>query len=111
MVIQLHTAPLAHAPLPHANTLTCSALLHALRRAPYDPTRSVLFADLCSFTSMCGVLAPGVVMSFLNALFSAWDDLVEAHGVYKVGRAEGPAACACVAGGRLHMWGVVGERG
>ncbi|KAL6761680.1 guanylate cyclase [Haematococcus lacustris] len=52
--------------------------------ARYHPEVTIMFADLVSFTSMCSVLGAPVVMSFLNTLFCAFDDLCDKHGVYKV---------------------------
>ncbi len=45
---------------------------------------TVLFADICGFTAMCKEVAPSVVMSFLNDLYSRFDTLLDIYGVYKV---------------------------
>ncbi len=44
----------------------------------------VTTADIASFTSMSNELAPSRVMTFLNDLFTQFDELVEEHGIYKV---------------------------
>ena len=45
---------------------------------------TIMFADIVGFTSMCKRVSPARVMSFLNELYSAFDDLVEIYRVYKV---------------------------
>ncbi|GLI62612.1 hypothetical protein VaNZ11_005275 [Volvox africanus] len=57
---------------------------------------TVLFADIASFTSMCGQVPPHHVMAFLNDLFITLDRLVEQHHVYKV---ETIGDCYMVCGG------------
>ncbi|GIL69648.1 hypothetical protein Vretifemale_565 [Volvox reticuliferus] len=57
---------------------------------------TVLFADIASFTSMCGQMPPHHVMAFLNDLFITFDRLVEQHHVYKV---ETIGDCYMVCGG------------
>ncbi|EFJ42362.1 hypothetical protein VOLCADRAFT_97578 [Volvox carteri f. nagariensis] len=57
---------------------------------------TVLFADIASFTSMCGQVPPHRVMAFLNDLFTTFDQLVEKHQVYKV---ETIGDCYMVCGG------------
>ncbi|GIL68154.1 hypothetical protein Vafri_21434, partial [Volvox africanus] len=57
---------------------------------------TVLFADIASFTSMCGQVSPHHVMAFLNDLFITFDRLVEQHHVYKV---ETIGDCYMVCGG------------
>ncbi|KAJ9529778.1 hypothetical protein QJQ45_014541 [Haematococcus lacustris] len=57
---------------------------------------TVLFADITSFTSMCSQLPPTEIMSFLNGLFTEFDELVEQHGIYKV---ETIGDCFMCAGG------------
>ena len=43
-----------------------------------------MFADIVGFTSLCKRLPPTRVMTFLNELYSAFDELVAIYGVYKV---------------------------
>lgn len=45
---------------------------------------TVLFADIVGFTPMCKDVAPSLVMSFLNDLYSRFDQLLDIYGVYKV---------------------------
>ncbi|KXZ54348.1 hypothetical protein GPECTOR_5g43 [Gonium pectorale] len=59
---------------------------------------TVLFADIASFTSMCGQVPPDHVMAFLNDLFTTFDQLVEKHRVYKV---ETIGDCYMVCGGLM----------
>ncbi|KAG2489709.1 hypothetical protein HYH03_011816 [Edaphochlamys debaryana] len=61
---------------------------------------TVLFADIASFTNMCGQVPPHSVMAFLNDLFTVFDQLVEAHGLYKV---ETIGDCYMVAGGLMEQ--------
>lgn len=50
------------------------------------PPASLVPPCVCSvaFTTMCGQVPPSTVYTFLNELFSKFDDLTELHGVYKV---------------------------
>jgi class 3 adenylate cyclase len=45
---------------------------------------TVLFADIVDFTPQAGSLAPETLVAWLNEVFSAFDLLVEEHGVEKV---------------------------
>ena len=45
---------------------------------------SMLYADLVGFTAFSATVDPSRVMTFLNGLFQAFDDLCDVHGVYKV---------------------------
>lgn len=45
---------------------------------------TVLFADIVDFTPQAGLLAPEGVVAWLNEVFSAFDQLVEQHGVEKI---------------------------
>jgi class 3 adenylate cyclase/CheY-like chemotaxis protein len=45
---------------------------------------TVLFADLVGFTAYAARLAPRTVVQRLNEIFSAFDELVERHGVEKI---------------------------
>lgn len=42
-----------------------------------------MFADIVDFTAMCRVVEPDAVMWILNELYTAFDNLLEEHGVYK----------------------------
>ncbi|KAG2484319.1 hypothetical protein HYH03_016861 [Edaphochlamys debaryana] len=59
---------------------------------------TVLFADVCDFTSMCNELEPLAVMAFLNGLFTRLDSLCDIYGVYKV---ETIGDCIMVCGGLI----------
>ncbi len=59
---------------------------------------TVMFADITGFTPMCSLQEPMTVMSFLNNLFSRFDDLLDIFGVYKV---ETIGDCYVVAGGLM----------
>ncbi|GAX76114.1 hypothetical protein CEUSTIGMA_g3557.t1 [Chlamydomonas eustigma] len=56
---------------------------------------TILFMDICGFTSMSKEVAPHLVMEFLNRLFSKFDILCDHYGVYKV---ETAGDCYIVAG-------------
>src|SRR5215213_3506630 len=45
---------------------------------------SVLFADMAGFTARVSDTAPGDLVHFLNAVFTAFDRLVERHGLEKI---------------------------
>ncbi|MCA9936757.1 MAG: response regulator [Anaerolineales bacterium] len=45
---------------------------------------TVLFADIVDFTQMAAVLPPGELVSLLNSLFTAFDDLVQKYGLEKI---------------------------
>ena len=45
---------------------------------------SVLFADLCGFTAMSRKTSPADLVSMLNQIFTAFDHIVEEHGVEKI---------------------------
>ncbi|MEW5307519.1 MAG: hypothetical protein WDW36_009908 [Sanguina aurantia] len=59
---------------------------------------TILFADLVGFTTMSEQLPPKEVMMLLNRLFTAFDDLLDEYGVYKV---ETIGDCYVVAGGLM----------
>ncbi|KAG2435681.1 hypothetical protein HXX76_006881 [Chlamydomonas incerta] len=61
---------------------------------------TVLFCDIQGFTGMCNSVRPGVVMAFLNDLFTRLDALLDAFGVYKV---ETIGDCYMVAGGLMKV--------
>lgn len=45
---------------------------------------TVMFADIVSYTEVAANLAPHDVFAILNRVFSAFDDLVEKHGLEKI---------------------------
>lgn len=45
----------------------------------------VLFCDVVGFTSMSKEVEPSAVMTFLNELYSQFDQLVDERGLYKLG--------------------------
>jgi class 3 adenylate cyclase len=45
---------------------------------------SVMFADLCGFTALSRKTSPADLVSMLNAIFTAFDHIVEKHGVEKI---------------------------
>jgi class 3 adenylate cyclase len=53
------------------------------------PSITILFCDICSFTVIASLLDPIQIIVLLNELFSAFDSLMEKHGVFKV-----ESACA-----------------
>ncbi|KAG2499612.1 hypothetical protein HYH03_002551 [Edaphochlamys debaryana] len=59
---------------------------------------TVLFADIKGFTEMSKEVAPAVVMTFLNDLYTRFDSLTDVYGVYKV---ETIGDCYMVAGGLM----------
>jgi class 3 adenylate cyclase len=45
---------------------------------------SVMFADLCGFTALSRKTTPADLVSMLNGIFTAFDHIVEEHGVEKI---------------------------
>jgi len=52
--------------------------------AEYFPEISVLFADIVNFTELCAHKDPDMIVGILHKLFSAFDELVEKHGLEKI---------------------------
>jgi len=65
------------------------------------PSITILFCDICQFTVIASLLDPIQIIVLLNELFSAFDSLMEKHGVFKVESALPVAAAALRRG-----WGV-----
>ncbi len=61
------------------------------RLATWHEEVTLLFADIKGFTPMCSAVPPAAVMAMLNDLFTRFDALLDAHGVFKVGNE--PAYC------------------
>jgi class 3 adenylate cyclase len=47
-------------------------------------TVSVMFADLCGFTALSRKTTPADLVTMLNGIFTAFDTIVEKHGVEKI---------------------------
>jgi adenylate cyclase len=48
------------------------------------PSATVMFADLVGFTVLASRVSPGELVALLSDVFSAFDVLVDRHGLYKV---------------------------
>ena len=48
------------------------------------PTVSVVFADLCGFTALSRRTDPAKLVSMLNGIFTAFDNIVEKHALEKI---------------------------
>ncbi len=52
--------------------------------ADYRESVTVLFADLVGFMTIAATLTPSELVALLNLVFSAFDDLVDRHGLEKI---------------------------
>ena len=62
----------------------CSIIFKFFSHFQVFTSVSILFSDIVSFTPMCARLRPMEVVSLLNAMYVAFDNLCEVHHVYKV---------------------------
>jgi class 3 adenylate cyclase len=57
---------------------------HEVSIADRHDEATVLFSDICGFTTMSTMVSPDALVAFLNELFSEIDALCESHGLEKI---------------------------
>lgn len=70
--------------------------------ADHHEHATVLFADLVGFTGLSEKIPPQELVRLLNRIFSAFDELTEAHGVEKIKTIGDAYLAAGGLGGRAH---------
>ena len=45
---------------------------------------TILFTKICDFQPICNKIGPVDIVNLLNLVYSAFDEIIERHGVYKV---------------------------
>jgi hypothetical protein len=73
-------------------TLRGGAALEQAPIADLYPATTVLFADCCGFTAWAASVNPARVLTVLEAIFNAFDELAAQAGVFKVETSKKAAA-------------------